>query len=189
MTSKSNDPLEFDPSAETVVLPTPAPQQKPADESAFDPFADEPPPSKGADATRIDRPSAAATQVGPAPKKSGSFKLDFSELGDEHEVRKSARGTSQVIDTQEFMSREEKEAMARAKAGPRGEMPSLIEAELRASPVRVVHENRSIWYWFAGVVLLLLIAAIATAAVISRNEDERVRREVEQLKASMPTNP
>ena len=66
------------------------------------------------------------------------------------------------------------------------DLPSLIEADARALPVRVVEEQRPVWPWYLAIVIAVLAAAIATATVISAREDARLRSEVEALKASAP---
>jgi hypothetical protein len=117
-----------------------------------------------------------------APAK--PLKLDFSEvLGSAGQVAGAQRIGAQALESEEFLSKYEKEAIGRAEAPPKFDLPSSLEHEVRSGAVRIVEERYRIWIW--AVVALLVPALIAVGGVFVYYRIIRmhgVDKEVEALK-------
>ncbi len=165
-----SDPLEFEVESSEqpgIQLEFDASGSVDDDITSFDPFGAE---SGG-------QPASPAAPVA-APSR--PLKLDFSELRDE-DVRGAQRAGAGMLDTSQFASKEEQEALSRARRIS-SERPAVIELEEeRKGAVRVVAENRTPYLWFGLGILAVAALVLAGFAVLHSQRQARLDAELQEL--------
>lgn len=131
---------------------------------------------------RTDPTKGVAPQA-PVRRDSGRLKLDFSEvLGPAISTAGAQRIGGQALEMDQFLSKQEKQAITRAQAVPDWKIASSIDQDIAASPVRVVEERKRIWVW--AVVLLVVPAALALGGLYlySRMKAAEAEQELIELR-------
>jgi hypothetical protein len=171
---------------------------KPDDPYEFDPFAD-PEPAPAAKSTPAPARHDLAAELfdepvaGPAPKPVSAephkaLRLDFSDvLGSDREVRGAQRIGAGVLDTGEFLSKEDRAALERAAAAPRADLPSSIDLEQRMAGVRVVAESRRYWVWLVLLIAIPLVLVVGGVWTYVRIQQSRTERELKELRGTEET--
>ncbi|MBI5546068.1 MAG: hypothetical protein HY901_19425 [Deltaproteobacteria bacterium] len=115
--------------------------------------------------------------------QSPPLELDFSEaLGSTERVEGAQRIGAQALEFGEFQDKHEREALARAQAAPRFNLPSRIDREERAAGLRVVEERRQIWIWALLVLLIPTLLAVAGVFVYFQHRSASTAKEIEVLR-------
>lgn len=151
----ARDPLEFDLGGDEDQAPVSD------DVTAFDPFGAE----------------SGTPVAAPARSQGGPLRLDFSEVLRDDDLRGAQHAGAGSLDTSQFTTREQQEALARAKRIST-EQPAILELEEeRKGAVRVVAENRMPYLWFA--LALLAVAALVVGGLVLLHEKRQARTDAE----------
>lgn len=154
------DSLEFDPldpHATTRV----APRSADAAEADLSEMPEAPP-------SPVDRQAATKVVAHPAarPVVAKPLKIDFTEvLGKSKEVAGAQRIGAHALEMGDFQSKLDKQALERAQAAPKFDMPSLLDDESRSHAVRVVEKRGGLWW--RALILMLVPAVLAVGAAFA----------------------
>lgn len=176
------DELEFDPldpnSATRV-----APRTRASDGTQL---AAVPGVGAGAEPAPVDRQASTkvvATPVTRPLKPAEPLKIDFQEvLGKSKEAAGARRIGAHSLEMGDFQSKYEKQALERAMAAPKFEMPNSLEDDERNQPIHVVEKRGSVWVRALLVVLIPAVLAVAGAFVYMSLKTTNSSEEMERLK-------
>ena len=164
------DPL--DPRAATRVAPR-------ALEADLSQLPEAPPP--------VDRHAATKVVMQPTARLvvAKPLKIDFTEvLGKSREVAGAQKIGAHALEMGDFQSKYDKEALERAQAAPKFDMPSSIEDEARFQPVRVVEKRGRVWLRALIFVIVPTVLAVGAAFVYYNVKTSGKSEEFERLKKS-----
>ncbi|MGI5860554.1 MAG: hypothetical protein ACOX6T_00690 [Myxococcales bacterium] len=171
------DPFEFDLSAPQATAPKPAAAQpvSPASGQA----------AEGADLGDLFGDLSLPQAPEPAKPKPKALQIDFdSLLGAGKAGRAGQKIGAAVLDTEQFMSKKDAEALERAKAAPKVSLPSSIDLEERIEGTRVVAESKRFWIWLVLIAIVPVIVAISGVYFYVQHKSSKMEQEIEELRRS-----
>ncbi len=175
--AKQDDPFEFDPFADQA----PGQGRSPAAPLSSEPgeagggaslddlFGDLPPPP-------------APEQPKPKPK---ALQIDFDAmLGAGKSGRAGQKIGAAVLETDQFLSKKDVEALERAKTVPKVSLPSTFDLEERIEGTRVVAESKRFWVWLVLIALVPVILIVSGVFLFVRHKASLMEQEIEELRRS-----
>ncbi|HEY3449277.1 MAG TPA: hypothetical protein VGK67_23175 [Myxococcales bacterium] len=137
-----------------------------------------------AEAPTVDRHSATKVVATPVSRPAAPpLKIDFAEvLGKSREAAGAHRIGAHALEMGEFQSKYDKQALERAQAAPKFDMPSALEDDERFQPLRVVDKRGSVWFRALLVVLIPAVLAVAGAFIYLSTKGGNSSEELERLK-------
>lgn len=122
-----------------------------------------------------------STQV--APKPTAPLKIDFTEvLGTSRDVAGARRIGAQALQMDDFQSKHEKQALERAQAVPKYDLPTSLDHEERGKAVRVVEHKGRFWLWALLAVLVPALVVTGGVFVAYKLRYSGADKDVEALK-------
>lgn len=103
-------------------------------------------------------------------QEAAPLNLDFSEVLPSAQIAGAQRIGGESLASDEFMDKYDRQALDRAQASPEFSLPSSIERDAAASPVRVVEQKGRVWVWaLAAILIPVVIAVIAVVVYLQIN--------------------
>ncbi len=103
-------------------------------------------------------------------QEAAPLNLDFSEVLPTAQIAGAQRIGGESLASDEFMDKYDRQALDRAQASPEFSLPSSIERDAAASPVRIVEQKGRVWVWaLAAILIPAVIAVIAVAVYVQLN--------------------
>ncbi len=132
----------------------------------------------------VDRQAATkVVSTPPARPAPPPLQIDFGEvLGKSKEAAGAHRIGAHVLEMGDFQSKYDKQAMERALAAPKFEMPATLQDDERLKPVRVVEKRGNVWIRAALAVLVPALLAVGGAFVYRHLQASGNSEELERLK-------
>ncbi|MGC4122358.1 MAG: hypothetical protein QM765_48810 [Myxococcales bacterium] len=120
------------------------------------------PTSSPEPAPKVDRQAATKVVSTPVTRPAAPpLKIDFAEvLGKSREAAGAHRIGANALEMGDFQSKYDKQALERAQAAPKFELPNTLEDDIRNQPVRVVEKRGSVWLRTLLVVLIPAVLAV-----------------------------